>query len=168
MSGLENLEILLQNGQIHEKLYQFVIQLDKRISMKDEQIVELKNEVVLLKNKVNSLEQYSSEDCIIFRNLQLVSGKDVTTDVIHFLQRVLGFKVEKTDLKACHQLGPITDVKPPPPIKTRFTYFDMKNRICISKLLGGFVNPLNRQPVFLYERLTQHNKDLVDLAEKKG
>ena len=36
------------------------------------------------------------------------------------------------------------------------------------KLLRGFVNPLNRQPVFLYERLPQHDKDLVDIAEKKG
>ena len=169
MSELENIEILLQNGQIDEKLYQFLIQLDKRLSMKDEQIAELKNEVALLKNKVNSLEQYSSKDCIILKNLPLVSGKDITTDVIYFLQRVLGIKVEKTDLKACHQLGPITDVKRPPPIIAKFIFFDMKNRIWMrKKLLRGFVNPLNRQSVFLYERLTQHDKDLVDLAEKKG
>ena len=38
----------------------------------------------------------------------------------------------------------------------------------LKKLLRGFVNHLKRQPVFLYERLTQHDKDLVDLAEKKG
>ena len=36
------------------------------------------------------------------------------------------------------------------------------------KSLRGFVNPLNRQPVFLYERITQHDKDLGELAEKKG
>ena len=68
-------------------------------------------------------------------------------------------------MKACHQLGPITDVKRPPPIIAKFIFFDMKNRIWMGKkLLRGFVNPLNRQPVFLYE----HDKDLVDLAEKKG
>ena len=38
----------------------------------------------------------------------------------------------------------------------------------IKKLLRGVVNHLNRQPVFLYEGSTQHDKDLVDLAEKKG
>ena len=54
MSELENIEILLQNGQIDEKFYQFLIQLDKRLSMKDDQIAELKNEVGLLINKVNS------------------------------------------------------------------------------------------------------------------
>ena len=128
MSELENIEILLQNGQIDEKLYQPLIQLDKRLSMKDEQIAELKNEVALLKNKVNSLEQNSSKDCIIFKNL-LESGKDVTTDVFQFLQLVLGIKVEKTDLKACHQLEPITDVKRPPPIIAKFIYFDMKKNL---------------------------------------
>ena len=95
MSELQNIEIILQNGQIDEKFHQFLIQLDRRLSMKDEQIAELKSEVALLKNKVKSLEQYSSKDCIIYKNLPLVSGKDVTTDVIYFLQRVLGIKVEK-------------------------------------------------------------------------
>ena len=73
-------------------------------------------------------------------------------------------------MKACHQLGPITDVKRPPSIiATKFIYFDMKNRIWMrKKLLRGFVSPLNRQPVFLFERLTQHDKDRVDLAERNG
>ena len=135
-SELENIEILLQNGQIDEKLYHFLIHLDKRLSMKNEQYTE----VALLKNKVTSLEQYPCKDCIKFKKLPIVSGKDVTTDVICFLQRVLGIKVEKMDWKACHQLGPITDVKRLPPIIAKFIYFDMKNRIWMrKKLLKGFV-----------------------------
>ena len=38
----------------------------------------------------------------------------------------------------------------------------------LKNLPRSFVNPLNRQTVFLYEHSTQHDKDLVDLAEKKG
>ena len=141
----------------------------ENLKTKDAQLIRLQNEIEYLREKVNDVERYTSKDTIIFRNLPLLSNKDVTTDVIEFIRNVLHVEVTSGDLVACHELGRIVDINEPPPIIAKFLYFGQKNQIWgRKKFLAGFVNPLNGKNVHMEERLTKADKILLDYAFEKG
>ena len=130
-------------------------------------ITILHNRVLFLENKVNELERYSSKDCLIINNLPLLNG-DYTKDVLALFNDVLGVEVTAYDLKAVHPLGVVSKNKPCTVI-TKFVYFDIKNRIWgRKKFLKNYVNPANKRPVFLNERLTQRDLELKDYAKGLG
>ena len=63
---------------------------------------------------------------------------------------------------ACHPLGPIRDIKNPPAIIVKIVYFDVKDRIWARKhFLRHYLNQINRKPVYLFERLTKRDSDLL-------
>ena len=65
--------------------------------------------------------------------------------------------------------GEKDDARQPPAIIAKFLHFDLKNRIWGGKkLLSGYQNQLNGRPVFLDERLTRADEDLMDYAQEKG
>ena len=147
----------------------FLISMGKRLESQQDEITELRSEVQFLKNKLNDVERYQSKDCIIFRNLPLLSNRNVTEDVVHFVKTALGVQMDCYALAACHPLGRIDDPRQPPAIIAKFLYFDLKNSIWgRKKLLSGYRNQLNGRPVFLDERLTRADKDLMDYARDKG
>ena len=67
-------------------------------------------------------------------------------------------------LKACHFLGLVSQNQKCVVI-VKFVYFDIKNRIYGRKmLLKEFLHPVNRQPVYITERLTQRDSELFDYS----
>ena len=141
--------------------------LIENVKGKDDIIVELQNRVHFLDNKVNEMEIYSSKDCVILQNLPLRSG-NFTQDVLTFLNEVMGVEVNSYDLKACHPLGPVSQNQKCVVI-VKFVYFDIKNRIYgRKKLLKDFLHPVNKQPVYITERLTQRDSELLDYSRGLG
>ena len=65
----------------------------ENLKTKDAQLIRLQNEIEYLREKVNDVEIYTSKHNIIFRNLPFLSNKDVTTDVIEFIENVLHVKI---------------------------------------------------------------------------
>ena len=63
----------------------FFISMGKRLESQQDEITEIRSEVHFPKNKLNDVERYQSKDCIIFRNLPLLSNRNVTEDVVHFV-----------------------------------------------------------------------------------
>ena len=54
----------------------------ENLKTEDAQLIGLLNEIEYHPGKVNVVERYTSNGTIIFRNLPLMSNKDVTTDFI--------------------------------------------------------------------------------------
>ena len=141
--------------------------LIENVKGKDNIIVELQNRVHFLEKKNNEMERYSSKDCIILQNLPLRSG-NFTQDFLTFFNEVMGVEVNSYDLKACHPLSPVSQNQKCMVI-VKFVYFDIKNRIYgRKKLLKVFLHPVNKQPVYITERLTQRDSELLDYSRGLG
>ena len=152
---------------IDPKLKSLLQGLIENVTTKDDIIVGLQNWVHFLENKVNEMERYSSKDCVILQNLPLRSG-NFTQDVLAFFNEVMGVEENSYDLKACHPLGPVSRNQKCAFI-VKFVYFDIKNRVYgRKKLLKNFLHPVNKQPVYITERLTQRNSELLDYSWRLG
>ena len=114
------------------------------------------------------MERYSSKDCVILQNLPLRSG-NLTQDVLAFFDEVMGVEVNSYNLKAYHPLGRVSQNQKFVVIM-KFVYFDIKkNRIYSrKKLLKNFLHPVNKQPVYITERLTQRDSELLDCSHGLG
>ena len=138
------------------------------VTCKKQLIDGLQNRVHFLENKVNEMERYSSKDCVILQNLPLRSG-NLTQDVLAFFDEVMGVEVNSYNLKAYHPLGRVSQNQKFVVIM-KFVYFDIKkNRIYSrKKLLKNFLHPVNKQPVYITERLTQRDSELLDCSHGLG
>lgn len=166
---MEDLQKQLKSLKIDADLKDYLNNLTTIIHQQSDYITDLQNEVQYLRKKVNDVERYTSKDTIIFRNLPLLSNKNVTTDVIEFLRRIMGIEITPAELVACHELSPIKNPNEPPPIIAKFIQFHTKNRIFgRKKFLVNFRNPKNGKPVFLEERLTSDDRDLMAYANSKN
>ena len=58
-----------KNHEWHTKLFEFLSELVSNINGKGKVITTLQKEVCYLNKKVNELERYSSEDCIIIETV---------------------------------------------------------------------------------------------------
>ena len=149
---------------IDPKLKGLLQGLIENVIGKDDIIVGLQNRVHFLENKVNEMERYSSKDCVILQNLPLHSG-NFTQDVLAFFNEV---EVNSYDLKACHPIGPVSQNQKCVVI-VKFVYYDIKNRTYgRRKLLNDFLHPVNKQPVYITERLTQRDSELFDYSRGLG
>ena len=119
----------LLSSNVDPEVKEFLSTICENLKTKDAQLIRLQNEIEYLSEKVNDVERYTSKDTIIFRNLPFLSEKDVTTDVIGFIRKVLHVEVTSGDQVACHELGRIVDINEPPPITVKFLYFGQKNQI---------------------------------------
>ena len=141
---------------IDPKLKGLLQGLIENVKGKDDIIVELQNRVHFLENKVNEMEI-----------LPLRSG-NFTQDVLAFFNEVMGVEVNSYDLKACHSLGPVSQNQKCVVI-VKFVYFDIKKRIYgRKKLLKDILHPVNKQPVYITERLTQRDSELLDCSRGLG
>ena len=86
------------------------------IAEKDQQIIELRNEITDLKSRVAEQERYTSKDCLIIENLpwNRQSGP-LAKQVCEFLRTYLSFNIQPDAFKACHPLSQWRDDKKPPP-----------------------------------------------------
>ena len=149
----------LLSSTFDPELKRFLSMICENLKTKDAQLIRLQNEIEYLREKVNDVKRYTSKDTIIFRNLPLLSNKDVTTDFIEFMRNVLHVEVTSGVLVACHELGRIVDINEPPPIIAKFLYFGQKNQIWgRKKFFAGFVSLLNGKNVHMEERLTKAYK----------
>ena len=89
--------------------------------------------------------------------------------MIYFINNALGVSTGHWDLVACHELGVVSNPRRPPPIIAKFKNFDLKNRIWgRKKLLRNFRNPHNHESVYMDERLTKVDKELLMYASDLG
>ena len=79
----------------------------------------------------------------------------------------MGVEVNSYNLRACHPLGPVGQNQCV--VIVKFVHFDMKNGIFgRKKLLKDFLHPVNKQPVYITERLTQRDSDLLGYSRGLG
>ena len=107
---------------------------------KNAPIAQLELEVTEIKVKVNQIERYQSKYCLIFRNLPSSTNGTYLSDVFCLIQNGLNVNIEPTDIKACHPLGRESPFNPPP-IITKFLYFEQKERIWTKK---GFAPKISK------------------------
>ena len=117
---------------------------------------------------MNDIERYSSKDCIIINNLPLVHVTDYWEDVLTFFSNYLNIKVERDSIVACHPLGPIHNPSQPPAFIVKFVYFDVKENMGKKTFPEKSANPTNAKPIFLNERLTKRDADLMDYLKGLG
>ena len=166
---LDNLLSELENKEENSLIPQILRILQTELVHKDEEIAKLKEDVSYLSKKINEQERYNSKNCLIITNLPLVSGDSYFKDVVTFLRDYLGIMINETDLQACHTLGSMTNRNNPPNVIVRFLHFFTKGRVWARKYqLKGKTNPLNGTPIYLRERLTKVDSELMDYARGLG
>ena len=153
------------NNDLRDLLSMIITNMEE----KDRKIASLEEHVNILSKKVNEIERYSSKDCIIINNLPLMHGSNYWVDILGFFHAALNIKVDRDQIVACHPLGPIKDVSNPPAFIVKFVYFDIKDRVWGRKhFLRDYSNPVNSKPVYLYERLTKRDSQLLDYMKGLG
>ena len=101
------------------KLYALILE-------KDSEILEIRNRVTNLEERITEQEIYSSKDSIIIENLPLNHNKELLSEqVCLFSGKILGYKAFPSRFKACHQQGPGSSNKPAAVI-VKFIFFDEK------------------------------------------
>ena len=136
-------------------------ELLQNLTRKDEVIENLQKDVLHLDRKMNELERYSSKECIIILNLPLFSGSNVMQDAVDFFWNVFETNVNVVDHVACRSLGPFTDIRKSPPVLNLSTF----GKKCIwdrKFWLTDFLNCVNNKPVYMRERMTKKDKDLME------
>lgn len=157
---------LLSKTSIDPLLLQFLTSIKNELEDKDKKINELECEVKYLSKKVNEIERYSSKDCIIIKNLP--NKGNLLQDILYFFNDVMGVEVYAQDLKAFHPLGKPGEGKTPNVI-VKFIYFGLKDRIWARKyMLKNTKKPHNGYPIYLFERLTKSDADLLNYANNLG
>ena len=144
--------------------------LSSVIAEKDQQIIELRNEITDLKSRVAEQERYTSKDCLIIENLpwNRQSGP-LVKQVCEFFRAYLSFNIQPDAFKACHPLSQWRDDKKPPPVIVKFIYFEDKNEIYARKSwLATKLNRINGLPILMKERLPKHDKAIRDHANEAG
>ena len=168
-SKLNELITELENNEENSIVSQICSLFQAELKAKDSEINSLKEDVRYLSKQFNEQERYNSKNCIFVSNLPLTSGISNFKDVTQFLREYLGIVVQETDLQACHPLGKFTDRRQPPNVLVRFLHFYSKDRIWARKYqLKGKMNPINNKPIYLRERLTKADSDLLDYARGLG
>ena len=166
---LDNLLSELENKEENSLIPKILRIFQTELVHKDEEITKLKEDVSYLSKKINEQERYNSKNCLIITNLPLVSGDSYFKDVVTFLRDYLGIMINETDLQACHPLGSLTNRNKPPNVIVRFLHFFTKDRVWARKYqLKGKINPLNGSPIYLRERLTKVDSELMDYARGLG
>ena len=90
---------MAQNSAIDESIKDILTTIKANLKVKEAEIIQLKNEVTYLTEKVHEIEQYSSKDSINFRKLLLLSGRSNMDDVVTFINKQLGVQMGPKDLK---------------------------------------------------------------------
>ena len=138
---------------IDHKLKDLLQGLIENVNTKDDILVGLQNWYHFLENKLNEMERYSSKDCLILQNLPLSSG-NFTHDVSAFFDDVMDVEVNSYDPVSQNQKCVVI---------VRNVFFNVKNRIYGRKtLMKDFLHPVNQQPVYITESLTQRDSELLD------
>ena len=164
-----NVENALQNIE-NSNLRSLLSHLLEQLSIKDEKILSLENRVSDLEARVNECEVYSSKDCIIIENAPLNPNfEQLELQVCDFFRRFLSFSAHPSDFKACHFLGPWKNSNYPPAIIVKFIYFNQKNEIFGRKSwLARALNPINRKPIYMKERLPPQQRSIKQKADDFG
>ena len=139
------------------KLYALILE-------KDGEILELRNKVTNLEERITEQEIYSSKDSINLENLLLNHSKESLSEQVCLFEKFLGYKTFPSRFKACHRLGPGSSNKPAAVI-VKFIFFDEKNELYGRKSwLANQKNPIDGRKIFLIERLPPCQKEILDHA----
>lgn len=140
------------------------------IHEKDQQILDLQNEVTNIELRVRQQERYSSKDCLIFTNPPIASpNDDIPSVMCSFLKQFLNWDTNPGNFKACHYLGKWRTDKHPPAVIIKFIYFSEKDAIYGRRTwLSKKMNPFNEKPIFIKERLAKYDLETKLHAESQG
>ena len=108
-----------------KKLIEFLLQQN---AAKTKEIIELRNEVCSLEQRITLKERYSSKDSLIFENLPWDGKQSLPDFITSFLGEYLNFQTNPGNFKACHVLGR-GQLNYPPAVIFKFIYFHEKNEI---------------------------------------
>ena len=91
----EEIYLMVQNSAIDESIKDILTPIIESLKVKIADIIQLKNKVTYQTKKVSEIQQYSSKDSIIFRNLPLISGRSIMEDVLTFINKQLGVQMDQ-------------------------------------------------------------------------
>ena len=162
-------ELLQQIDQVDDPKLKIILQnLTKLLKEKDERIVTLENKVTDLEIRMSEQERYSSKDCLIVYNPPVTNEGNLWVEMAAFFSSYLDYECTPDLFKACHPLGNFNTAKKKTVI-VKFLYFHDKNEIYSRRaLLSNRLNRLNREPIFINERLPKHDVELKRHAESLG
>lgn len=141
---------------------------DKFIRCQANEIISLKNEVTDLEMRITEQERYSSKDCLILENAPIDHRNNLFIDVPKFFKQYLNFDCRPADLKAVHPINKGNSTYPPS-IIVKFIYFGDKNELYHRRtLLAGVLNPNNRKPIYVKERLPKRDLNILKEAKDQG
>ena len=148
-----------------KKLIEFLLQQN---AAKTKEIIELRNEVCSLEQRITLQERYSSKDSLIFENLPWDGKQSLPDFITSFLGEYLNFQTNPGNFKACHVLGR-GQLNYPPAVIVKFIYFHEKNEIYgRKKMLIGVKHWMNGKQIFIKERLPPKDKELQVYANEQN
>ena len=154
----------LEEGNVKQLLQHLFDELEnkgKRISFLEQKVVDLED-------RIHEQERYSSKDTLIFENAPICNDKNypLAEQMCDFLKDYLNFETCPGNFKACHPLGPWKSGKFAPAIIIKFIYFGEKSEIYKRKSwLSKCVNPTNKSPIYIKERLPKTDVAIKQHAE---
>ena len=154
----------LEEGNVKQLLQHLFDELEnkgKRISFLEQKVVDLED-------RIHEQERYSSKDTLIFENAPICNDKNypLAEQMCDFLKDYLNFETCPGNFKACHPLGPWKSGKFAPAIIIKFIYFGEKSEIYKRKSwLSKYVNPTNKSPIYIKERLPKTDVAIKQHAE---
>ena len=86
---------MIQNSSIDDSIKDILTPNIHSLKVRDAEIIQIKHEFTYLTKKEVEIEQYSSKDCINFRNLPLLSGRSIMEDVVTFISKQLVYRSDQ-------------------------------------------------------------------------
>jgi hypothetical protein len=139
------------------------------------ELLDSSKQIKMLRDSINSLEQYTRRDCAEIRGIPYVEGEN-TNNIVMKLGEKIGVNLNKDDISTSHRLpikrsrgeiGMANNLKTPPGIIVKFVKRDVREsfyraRKLLKDMTTRDLGYSGENRIFVNESLTQKNKDLFN------
>ncbi len=161
-------EIVTETREIVDPLILRIDSLETKYMELSEDMSELREENRMLKNQIETMEQYSRKNNVIIQGIPQTQGEDVRK-IVKTLGEKLEIKINESEVAAAHRL-PVKRDTDTPPIIVKFLNHEIKpDMIAASKkkrLSSNHLGYSMYSRIFCDEHLTQLNKQIFLEAKK--
>ena len=164
IKGDKHLEELTQSVKLMSDKFD---EFEKDRKEKEKIINNLKQEVSILQNRVETLEkesddheQYSRRNCLLVHGIEEESNEDTDEVVVNMLKEKLNMEVSKKDLDRSHRIGK-SNPRKKRPIIVKFVRYNDRQKAYSNK------KRLKNSGISITESLTAFRMEQLKLAREK-